>query len=163
MASEPICDLSQFDFDKPLFTLDEIRRVNPQRDAMEQLSAVIHVDESRHLIVGYKTVTDREFWVSGHMPDFPLMPGVVQCECAAQLGGFYARRYNLIGGDYLGFGGMDEVRFRKPIFPNCRLDIAAHVTRVMARRLARFEFQGFVDGELMFEGRMLGVTVNRDG
>jgi len=34
---------------------------------------------------------------------------------------------------------------------------------VMARRLAQFNFQGFVDGELMFEGQMLGVTVNKAG
>jgi hypothetical protein len=39
----------------------------------------------------------------------------------------------------------------------------AKVTRVMARRLAQFNFQGFVDGELMFEGQMLGVTVNKAG
>ncbi|MCA9059806.1 MAG: beta-hydroxyacyl-ACP dehydratase [Planctomycetaceae bacterium] len=162
MASEPIFDLSQLDFSKPLFTLDEIRNVNPQRDHMEQLTAIVHVDQSQHLIVGYKEVTDQEFWVSGHMPGFPLMPSVVQCECAAQLGGFYARRYDLIGGDYLGFGGMNDVRFRKPIFPNSRLDLIAKVTRVMARRLAQFSFQGFVAGELMFEGQMLGVTVNRE-
>lgn len=161
MASEPICDLSQLDFTKPLFEIEEIRKVNPQRFEMEQLTAIIHVDQSQHLIVGYKQVTDREFWCNGHMPGFPLMPGVVQCECAAQLGGFYARRYDLIGGDYLGFGGMDAVRFRKPVFPNSRLDLVAKVTRVMARRLAQFNFQGFVAGELMFEGQMLGVTVNR--
>jgi 3-hydroxyacyl-[acyl-carrier-protein] dehydratase len=154
--------MSQFDFDSPLFTLEEIRKVNPQRFEMEQLTAILHVDESQHLIVGYKNVTESEFWVNGHMPEFPLMPGVVQCECAAQLGGFYARKYDLIGGDYLGFGGMDAVRFRKPVFPGNRLDLVAQVTRVRARKLAQFNFQGFVDGQLMFEGQMLGVTVNRD-
>lgn len=161
MASEPICDLSSLDFSQPLFTLEEIREVNPQRHEMEQLTAIVHVDQSLHLIVGYKQVTDSEFWVRGHMPSYPLMPGIVQCEAAAQLGGFYARKYDLIGGDYLGFGGMDEVRFRKPVYPGSRLDLVAHVTRVMARRLAQFRFQGWVDGELMFEGNMLGVTVNR--
>lgn len=162
MPSEPLVDMSQFNFSKPIFTLDDIRRVNPQRHEMEQLSGIVHVDEPTHTIVGYKDVTDKEFWIAGHMPGFPLMPGVVQCECAAQLGGFYARKYDLIGGDYLGFGGMDAVRFRKPIFPNSRLDLVARVSRVRARKLAQFEFQGFVNGELMFEGEMLGVTVNRD-
>lgn len=161
MATEPLYDLNALDFSKPLYNIEEIRAVNPQRFEMEQLTAILYVDRQQHLIVGYKEVTDQEFWVRGHMPGFPLMPGVVQCECAAQLGGFYARKYDLIGGDYLGFGGMDEVRFRKPIFPNKRLILMAKVTRVMARRLAQFNFQGFVDGELMFEGQMLGVTVNK--
>lgn len=161
MATEPLYDIKALDFSKPLYTIEDIRAVNPQRFEMEQLTAILYVDREQHLIVGYKEVTDQEFWVRGHMPGFPLMPGVVQCECAAQLGGFYARKFDLIGGDYLGFGGMDEVRFRKPIFPNSRLILMAKVTRVMARRLAQFNFQGFVDGELMFEGQMLGVTVNK--
>lgn len=161
MASEPIVDLSQFDFDNPIFTLDDIRQVNPQRHAMEQLTAIVHVDTENHIAVAYKDVTEDEFWVTGHMPEYPLMPGVIQCESAAQLGGFYARKFNVIGGDYLGFGGMDNVRFRKPVFPNTRLDLAAQITRVVGKRLAQFRFQGFVDGEMAFEGEMLGVTVNR--
>ena len=163
MASAPLCDLSVFQTATPLFTLDDIRGVNPQRFEMEQLTAIVHVDQSQHLLAGYKQLTDQEFWIRGHMPGFALMPGVVQCEAAAQLGGFSARKYNLIGGDYLGFGGMNEVRFRKPVFPGMRLDLIAKVTRVMARKLAQFDFQGWVGEELMFEGQMLGVSVNREG
>ena len=162
MPSAPIVDMSQFDFSKPVFTLDDIRLINPQRHEMEQLSGIIDVDQENLTIVGFKEITDREFWISGHMPGFPLMPGVLQCEAAAQLAGFYARKYDLIGGDYLGFGGIDSVRFRKPIYPNCRLDLVAKLTRVRARKLAQFRFQGFVDNQLVFEGEMLGVTVNRD-
>lgn len=163
MPSKPLYDISQFDLDKPLFGIDEIRRVNPQRFEMEQLTAIVHVDQQNHGIVGYKDVTDREFWVRGHMPDFPLMPGIVLCECAAQLAGFYARKYDVMGGgDYLGFGGMNTVRFRRPVFPNCRLVLAAQVVRVRPRRRAEFGFQGFVDGQMVFEGEMIGVPIHRE-
>lgn len=162
MPPRALYNVDDFDFSKPMFTIDEIRRVNPQRNEMEQLTAIIHVDRENHGIVGYKDITDEEFWIAGHMPGFPLMPGVVLCECAAQLAGFYARKYDILGGDYLGFGGMNDVRFRSPVFPGARLVLMARVTRVRPHRRAEFEFQGYVDGKMVFSGEMIGVPIHRE-
>jgi 3-hydroxyacyl-[acyl-carrier-protein] dehydratase len=163
MPPQTLYDISQFDFDNPLFDLDEIRKVNPQRHEMEQLTGIVHIDRENHGLVGFKDVTDKEFWVRGHMPGFPLMPGVILCECAAQLAGFYARKYNILGaGDFLGFGGMSDVRFRRPVFPGERLVIAARVTSIRAKRRAEFEFQGFVDEKMVFSGEMIGVPIDRN-
>ena len=162
MRPQPFFDLEKMDldFDNPLFDIHEIRRINPQRHEMEQLTAVVYVDRETHSAIGYKDVTEKEFWSEGHMPGFPLMPGVIMCECAAQLAAFYARKYDLLGGDFLGFGGLDDVRFRKPVIPPCRLVLMARMQRMRKHR-AEFAFQGYVDGQLVFHGTMIGVPINR--
>ena len=162
MRAEPFYNFSDIDLGNPVFDLDEIRRVNPQRHEMEQLSAIAYVDRQNHGVVGYKDITDKEFWITGHMPGFPLMPGVIMCECAAQLAGFYARKYDVVGGDFLGFGGMNKVRFRAPIIPTCRLVLMARAKRIKYGRRAEFDFQGYVNEHLVFDGTMIGIPINRD-
>lgn len=152
----------ELDFNNPMFGIDEIRQVNPQRDDMEQLTAVVHVDRELDGLIGFKDVREDEFWVSGHMPDFPLMPGVILCECAAQLAGFYARKYDILGGDFLGFGGMNEVRFRRPVFPGDRLILMVKLTNVRKNRRAEFIFQGWVNGKMTFNGEMIGVPIHQE-
>ena len=160
--AQPLGDFSQYDFDHPMFDQEAVRAVNPQRFEMEQLTAVVHVDPEKHFVVGYKDVTDHEFWIRGHMPDYALMPGVILCESAAQLGGFYARKYKILGGDYLGFGGINEVRFRAPVYPSCRLVLVVQVTKLRPNRLVEYDFQGFVDDKMVFNGNMIGVPIHRD-
>ena len=162
MPPQPLYDLSHIDFSRPIFDIEAIRRVNPQRNQMEQLTAIVHVDTEHHGLVGYKDITENEFWVAGHMPGFPLMPGVIMCECAAQLASFYAQKYKMLGGDFVGFGGMDEIRFRGPIFPNCRLILMARMKELRANRRAVFDFQGLVDDRMAFSGTMIGGPIHRD-
>ena len=162
MPAPPLYDVTTIDFSRPVFDIEAIRRVNPQRNQMEQLTAVVHVDTVNHGVVGYKDITEDEFWVPGHMPGFPLMLGVVMCDAAAQLAGFYARKFNLLGGDFVGFGGMDEIRFRLPVYPNCRLILMARLLDIRPNRRARFNFQGLVKDQLVFTGTMIGVPISRD-
>lgn len=159
---EPLYPFSKFDLDNVLYDIEAIREINPQRFEMEQLTAIVHIDEEVPGLVGYKDVTEDEFWVRGHMPDYALMPGVMQCEAAAQLGGFYARKFEVVGGDYLGFGGMNTIRFKKPVLPNSRLVLMARLGRTRAGRLAQFDFQGYVGEDLVFVGDMLGVAIKSD-
>lgn len=164
MRPEALFDLSSLtlDFDKPLYDIHEVRKVNPQRHEMEQLSGIVHIDHSVQGLIGFKDVTEDEFWVRGHMPAFPLMPGVVLCECAAQLAGFYARKFDLLAGDFLGFGGMTDVRFRLPVFPNSRLILMVKVVEIRVKRRAEFAFQGYVNDRLVFSGGMIGVPISRE-
>ena len=69
-------DPADLDLGRIVADTEAIRRVNPQRFEMEQLSAIVHLDPAQQVIAGYKDIGVDEFWVRGHMPDLPLMPGV---------------------------------------------------------------------------------------
>ena len=86
MPPVALVDPATIDTSRVLADGEAIRRGNPQRFEMEQLTAIVFLDQADHLIIGYKDVRDDEFWVRGHMPGYPLMPGVMMCEAAAQLG-----------------------------------------------------------------------------
>ena len=89
MPPELHFDPAQLDFGKVVADQEAIRRINPQRFEMEQLSAIVYINLEENIIAGYKDVRADEFWVRGHMPDYPLLPGVLMCEAAAQLCSFY--------------------------------------------------------------------------
>ena len=61
-----IVDPSLYDITKPIADLDEIRRYNPQRFEMEQLTGVLYEDLSIKAMVGYLGTSDQSFWVRGH-------------------------------------------------------------------------------------------------
>jgi 3-hydroxyacyl-[acyl-carrier-protein] dehydratase len=143
MPPEAHLDPSQLDFGKVVADAQELRRVNPQRFEMEQLDAIVYVDRVRHLLVGYKDVRPDEFWIRGHMPGYPLMPGVLMCEAAAQLASYYVVITGLLKGDFIGFGGLDKVRFRGLVRPGDRLILVGQGIRMNPRQTI-FNVQGFV-------------------
>jgi 3-hydroxyacyl-[acyl-carrier-protein] dehydratase len=160
MPPELLFDPADVDLRHIVADQEGIRRVLPQRFEMEQLTAIVHVDPLQHLIVGYKDVRPDEFWVRGHMPDYPLMPGVVMCEAAAQLCSYYIATQGLLQGDFIGFGGLENVRFRSPVRPGDRLVLVGKGVK-MNRRQTVCNVQGFVGSTMVFHADVLGVPLSR--
>jgi 3-hydroxyacyl-[acyl-carrier-protein] dehydratase len=160
MPPEIHFDPARLDLNTIVAGQEAIRRVNPQRYEMEQLTAIVHIDPEQHLVAGYKDVGREEFWVRGHMPDYPLMPGVLMCEAAAQLCAYYTTTQGLLQGDFIGFGGMENVRFRGTVRPGDRLVLIAKGVR-QHRRQTIFNVQGFVGTTMVFHADILGVPMTR--
>src|SRR5438034_9738740 len=141
MPPELHFDPARLDLNHVLADQEAIRKVNPQRFEMEQLTAIVYLDVVNHVVAGYKDVRADEFWVRGHMPDYPLMPGVLMCEAAAQLCTYYIVTQGLMQGDFVGFGGLENVRFRSPVRPGDRLVLVGKALRGN-RRQAVVNVQG---------------------
>ncbi len=158
-AKELLIDLSQIDFDKSTAGIQDIRKVNPQRHEMEQLTAVVYEDVERKVCVGYKDVTQQEFWVRGHMPGMPLMPGVVMLEGAAQLCSYFTQKYDMLGSPMVGFGGLEEVRFRDPVLPGDRIVYICSLIKSRRGRMIVSRFQGVVRENVVVEGIIKGIPI----
>src|SRR4029078_4381034 len=137
-----LIDLSKIDFNRPIADIEEIRKVNPQRFEMEQLTAIVYVDPQKYECVGYKDVTEHEFWVRGHMPGLPLMPGVIMLEAVAQLCSYVSQKYDLLGAEMVGFGGLEDVRFRDPILPGDRLIVMCALDKIRRSPVGGVRFSG---------------------
>ncbi|MFZ5828947.1 MAG: 3-hydroxyacyl-ACP dehydratase FabZ family protein [Planctomycetota bacterium] len=161
MAKKPLLiDPSEYDIDHVVADIEEIRRYNRQRFEMEHLTAICHEDTVNHVCVGYKDLGPDEFWARGHFPGMPLMPGVIMCEAAAQLASYYSKRYNLMDG-LVGFGGLENVRFRGIVRPGDRFIIVCRLLKVR-RTIVTCEFQCFVKENLVCEGIVKGVSLPLD-
>jgi len=163
MPPEVHYELAKLDFNNVVCDREAIRQGNPQRFEMEQLDGIVFIDAQNHIIAGYKDVRADEFWVRGHMPDYPLLPGVLMCEASAQLCGFYMAKTHLLPlGDFLGFGGMENVRFRTPVRPGDRLVLIGKGTK-LHRRKTIFNVQGFVGTTMAFHADIIGMPMHTGG
>jgi 3-hydroxyacyl-[acyl-carrier-protein] dehydratase len=160
MPPEAIFDVRTLDLNRVLVDQEGIRKVNPQRFEMEQLTAIVHLDAEAGICVGYKDVRPDEFWVHGHMPGYPLMPGVLICEAAAQLTAYFTYAAHDRHGDFIAFSGLENVKFRGPVRPGDRLVLVAKRIKFHRRSLHSM-VQGFVNGVMVFQGEILGIPFSK--
>lgn len=151
-------DLSKIDLSgEPVFNKEAIGKQNPQRFEMQQLDGILWFDKKKYLILGYKDVTQNEFWIRGHIPGRPLMPAVIMVESAAQLLSFFVKQVYEEPG-FIGFTSIDSAKFRSLVEPGQRLYLLGHLTRITTRKYTA-TIQGVVDGTMVFETVVSGMGV----
>ena len=127
---------------------DEIKTFLPHREPMLILDSVFldkHGDAT-----GAYTVTGEEFFLSGHFPGFPVVPGVILCEIIAQSAGILVMD-ELKKGELPLFIGIENVRFRQMVKPGDTVKTKCKLLRssgklVKIKGVAKVNEQVCVDG-----------------
>ncbi len=112
------------------------------------------------LAVGIKNVTINEPFFQGHFPNRPIMPGVLIVEAMAQVGGIVLMQMPEAEGLLSVFGGIDKVRFRRPVTPGDQLLITAELVSLKRKRFGRMQGRVEVAEQLVCEGEMLFSLVD---
>ena len=157
MAPSLLFDISGIDLSKDLYDTAASEDINPHRGAMRLLDGIVYECPEKKDYVAYRDIGADEFWVEGHIPGRPIFPGVLMIEAAAQLSSFITLK-KMTGEAFMGFAGVDGVKFRGQVKPGDRLVILIRETEHRRRRCTCLA-QGLVDGNLVFEATIKGMPM----
>lgn len=137
---------------KTIFTNEDIAKTLPHRYPFLLVDKVVEYEAGKRA-VGIKSVTANEPHFTGHFPDRPIMPGVLQVEALAQLAGIVC--LNMEGaepGAVFFFAGADGIKWKKPVVPGDTLVMEIEINMWRAKLgIARATGRAYVDGELAVE------------
>ena len=126
---------------------EEIKTILPHREPMLLIDEANAVDET-HAVDKY-TVRGDEWFLQGHFPGNPVVPGVVLCEMMGQACCVMLAEKAEGATPY--FTGLDKVKFKNPVKPGDTLEIQCSIERVREP----FYFakgKGYVNGKLSVSG-----------
>jgi len=162
VAKKGIITPADFPLEQVFMGPEEFGEYNPQRHEFLQLTNILHYDQEANLLVAHRKVEAEEWWCRGHIPGRPILPGAVMIEMLAQAGSLHSHfEFKFPKDTFIGFAGLDSVRFRGSTGPGVDLIIAGRISGGSAARKA-FRWKGQVlrmDGSILCEGEVFGMGV----
>ena len=137
-----------------------IQKIMPHRYPFLLVDRIIDL-EPRKRVIGLKNVTINEPFFDGHFPDHPIMPGVLIVEAMAQVGGvLLLNTVEEPEKKLVYFMGLDNVRFRKPVFPGDQIRFELEMLK-FRRNTCKMEGKAFVSGDLVAEATLMASVVEK--
>lgn len=144
-----------------VFDFKAIQRILPHRYPFLFVDKIIELETGKR-IVGLKQVSGNEEFFQGHFPGHPIMPGVIIIEAMAQTGGILLLDGSEKSTDKLVyFMSLDNVRFRKPVFPGSTLIMELELVKKRATT-CKMTGKAFVNGELVAEAEMMAAILDKN-
>ncbi len=142
----------------PIMDVNRIRELLPHRYPFQLVDKVIAI--GANYIVGVKNITANEPFFQGHFPQEPVMPGVLQIEAMAQVGGLLVlnsvdepERYSTY------FMKIDNVKFRQKVVPGDTLIFRVELLAPIRRGVSTMKGYAFVGEKIVCEAEFMAQIV----
>ena len=147
---------------KDFLSKDDIIKLLPHREPMLLLDELTNI-KKLFSATGVVNVTKESFFVKGHFPGNPVMPGVLiveafgQAAAALTASGIDKKEYE---NKLVFLMGIEKARFRNPVIPDCTLELNIEAIRSHGR-VWKYKGEAFVDGKKMADAQWSATIVDR--
>lgn len=151
-------NVPEFDLTKePIYDINDIIKILPHRYPFLLLDKVIERTDTT--LVGVKNVTMNEPFFVGHFPQEPVMPGVLQIEAMAQLGGILVLGEIDDPEDYSTyFMKIENVKFKRKVIPGDTLILKVELIQPIRRGIVHMRGYGYVNDTIAVEAEMMALV-----
>ena len=166
MPVQQILDLDSIDRTQVAVDRATLDEYLAQRGTFAVLDHLAYVDMEAGILVGVKTIRSEDWWAEDHIPGRPMFPGALMIETAAQIASFDFSKHRVDQDEdrFVGFGGVDDCRFRGVVEPPCTMYLSVKLQRA-GSRMFKYSAEGYIerDGVLqpkrVFEANVIGVLL----